>query len=422
MRPAARVRGWPFVSRFPFPASRLLAAAGVRSFVTGLVGVVLGLHLAAIGLGAELLGLVVGAGLAGGAVATALVAFGGDRWGRRATLVTATALSAAGMAGVALLDSPAPLALAAFVGMVNGMGRDRGPAQALEQSVLADGVADGARTRAFTRYTLVQDVSGAFGALAAGVPAALGGLAAMPLDAAYRWTLGGTALLSLVPLAFYAGLTGGPGATAGSGSGWVVPLSPDARRRVGRLAGLFALDSLGGGLLAGSIVTYWFFRRFGLTAEALGLVFFAARCLNALSYLAAERLAGRIGLVRTMVFTHLPSSAVLLALPVVATPATAIGLFLVREALVQMDVPARQSYVAAVTGAGERTFALAITALVRNVGWAVGPALAGLFMATLGLGAPLVAGAGLKVVYDLALFGAFRQVRPPEEEAVRARH
>jgi MFS family permease len=421
--PAAQARGRLFVSRFPFPVSRLYAAAGLRSFVIGLVGVLLGLHLAATGLGAELLGLVVGAGLAGGAVATALVAFGGDRWGRRATLVTATALSAAGLAGVALLDAPAPLALAAFIGMVNGMGRDRGPAQALEQSVLADGVADGERTRAFTRYTLVQDVSGACGALAAGVPAALGNLVAMPLDAAYRWTLGGAALLSLVPLALYAGMTGGPGAAQGSrGLRWGVPLGPDARRRVGRLAGLFALDSLGGGFLAGSIVTYWFFRRFGMTAEALGLVFFAARCLNAVSYLAAERLAGRIGLVRTMVFTHLPSSAVLLALPFVATPGAAIGLFLVREALVQMDVPARQSYVAAVTGAGERTFALGITALVRNVGWAVGPALAGVFMATLGLGAPLLAGAGLKVVYDLALFGSFRHVRPPEEEAARARH
>ncbi|MGH7645056.1 MAG: MFS transporter, partial [Gemmatimonadales bacterium] len=256
----------------------------------------------------------------------------------------------------------------------------------------------------------------------AGVPAALRGLAGVPLDTAYRWTLGGTALVSLAPLVLYAGIRGAPLAAAGGGLRWVVPLGPDARRRVGRLAGLFALDSLGGGFLAGSIVTYWFFRRFGMSAETLGLVFFAARCLNALSYLAAERLAGRIGLVRTMVFTHLPSSAVLLALPFVATPAVAIALFLLREALVQMDVPARQSYVAAVTGAGERTFALAITSLVRNVGWAAGPALAGLFMATLGLGAPLVAGAALKVVYDVALFGSFRDVRPPEEEEARGRH
>jgi len=397
-------------------SSRLYAAAGARSFATSLVGVLLGLHLAATGLGAEQIGLVVGVGLAGGALGTALVAFEGDRWGRRATLGVTTVLSAAGLAGVALLDSTPLVALAAFVGMVNGMGRDRGPAQALEQSILADGVVDGERTRAFTRYTLVQDLCGACGALAAAAPAALRALSGMPLDAAYRWILGAAAVLSLAPLALYAGVAVARAPTTPSRLRWAVPLSPDARRRIGRLAGLFALDSLGGGFLAGSIVTYWFFRRFGMTAESLGLVFFSARCLNALSYLAAERLAGRIGLVRTMVFTHLPSSAVLLALPLVATPPVAVGLFLLREALVQMDVPARQSYIAAVTGAGERTFALAITSLVRNVGWAAGPALAGLFMATLGLGAPLVAGAGLKVVYDLALFGSFRHIRPPEEE------
>ncbi|MGH7676087.1 MAG: MFS transporter [Gemmatimonadales bacterium] len=386
--------------------------------MTGLVAVLLGLHLAAMGLGAAHIGLVVGVGLAGGAVATGLVAFGGERWGRRATLGVVTVLSAAGLAGMALLGSTPIVALAAFIGMVNGMGRDRGPAQALEQSVLADGVADAERTRAFTRYTLVQDLCGAGGALAAGVPAALRALSGMPLDAAYRWTLGGTALLSLAPLVLYAGLADAPTSARGGGPRWVVPLSAQARGRVGRLAGLFALDSLGGGFLAGSIVTYWFFRRFDMGAESLGLMFFAARGLNALSYLAAERLAGRVGLVRTMVFTHLPSSAVLLALPFVATSGVAIALFLVREALVQMDVPARQSYVAAVSGAGERTFALAITSLVRNVGWAVGPALAGLFMTTFGLGAPLVAGAGLKVAYDLALFRTFEHVRPPEEEGL----
>ncbi|OGU07154.1 MAG: hypothetical protein A2W29_07980 [Gemmatimonadetes bacterium RBG_16_66_8] len=149
-------------------------------------------------------------------------------------------------------------------------------------------------------------------------------------------------------------------------------------------------------------------------------MFFAARALNALSYPAAEFLARRIGLVRTMVFTHLPSSAVLLALPFVPTPGAAVAVFLVREALVQMDVPTRQSYVAALTSPGERTFALGVTGLVRNVGWAAGPAAAGASMRALGLGAPLVIGAVLKIVYDLALFGSHRTVRPPEEEAVSA--
>jgi predicted MFS family arabinose efflux permease len=157
---------------------------------------------------------------------------------------------------------------------------------------------------------------------------------------------------------------------------------------------LFALDSLGGGLLAGSIVTYWFFRRFGLSGDVLGPVFFVARGLNAWSYLGAELLARRVGLLRGPL---------------------AIALFLAREALVQMDVPARQSYLAAVTEPGERTFALGITGLVRNVGWACGPPLAGWAMSAFGLGAPLVLGAGLKVVYDLALYASYRHVRPAEE-------
>jgi predicted MFS family arabinose efflux permease len=238
----------------------------------------------------------------------------------------------------------------------------------------------------------------------------------MPSELAHRWTFGGAALISTLPLVFYHGLDTGRGTSLGR---WV-PLSGPARRRVAGLAGLFAVDSLGGGFLAGSILSYWFFRRFGMTGEVVGLVFFAARALNALSYVAAERLAARIGLVRTMVFTHLPSSVLLFALPAVGSAPLAVGLFLVREALVQMDVPTRQSYVAAVTAPGERMFAIGATALVRNVGWACGPPLAGLLIGGLGLGAPIVAGAGLKVIYDLALFGAYRHVRPAEEQQAAA--
>jgi predicted MFS family arabinose efflux permease len=143
--------------------------------------------------------------------------------------------------------------------------------------------------------------------------------------------------------------------------------------------------------------------------------------LNALSYLAAERFARRFGLIRTMVFSHLPSSVLLLALPLVASPWAAIALFLAREALVQMDVPTRQSYVAAVVPPDARTFALGVTGIVRSAGWAVGAPLAGLSMGALGIAAPLYAGAVLKIAYDLALFGAFRRVRPPEEERAGAR-
>lgn len=397
---------------------RIYGAAAVRSFTTGLTGVLLGLYLAEAGMSAGEVGLVVGAGLGGGALATGFIAFHGEPLGRRGALVAVSALSAGGLVVVAGADSVALLAGAAFCGMVNGMGRDRGAAQTLDQSILADSVPAANRTNAFTRYTLVQDVAGAIGSLAAGLPAVLGrsGVSLLP---AYRWTLAAAAVLSVVPLVLYAGMRSDSDRPRSTGPVTErAPLGTESRRRVRGLAGLFALDSLGGGLLAGSIVTYWFFRRFGLSGDVLGLIFFAARGLNALSYVAAEFLARRLGLVRTMVFTHLPSSVVLAALPFVSSGPLAIVLFLVREALVQMDVPVRQSYVAAITQPGERTFALGVTSVVRNAGWAGGPPVAGWAMSALGLGAPLLLGAGLKIVYDLALYAAYRHIRPPEETGV----
>ncbi len=356
--------------------------------------------------------------MAGMATGTALAAFFGERLGRRRALIGCALLSGFGLAGVALSSSVGALAVAALLGMVNGMGRDRGAAQTLEQSLLADAATDAERTRAFTRYSFVQDVGGALGSLAAALPALLERtLAATAVDAS-RWVLLGAAMLTLGAAALYLSLAPEPRAPRSGPTWWRVPLSPVARQRVGGLVGLFALDSVGGGFLAGSILTYWFFRRFGLSGDVLGPVFFAARALNALSYLVAERLAARIGLVRTMVFTHLPSSAVLCVLPFLGNAPLAIALFLVREALVQMDVPTRQSYVAAVTSPGERTFALGATGLVRNAGWAVGPPAAGVAMTAFGIGAPLVIGAGLKMVYDLALYASYRNVRPPEEGAV----
>jgi MFS family permease len=400
--------------------TRLIAAAAVRSLATGLVGVLLGLYLGQLGLDTGALGLVVGTGLAGIAAGTTVVAFLGDRWGRRRTLITTTLLSAAGLLAMARAATIVPLALAALLGMVNGMGRDRGPAQTLEQSLLADGVPDRRRTRAFTRYTLAQDLAAAAGALAAALPALVAGARHVPLLTATRWTFvgAGVVLLGSVPLYLTLPWDEPRPSRPSPGPWWRIPLSRGGRRRVGGLAGLFALDSLGGGFLAGAIVTFWFFRRFGLGGDVLGPVFFAARLLNATSYLAAEWLAARIGLVRTMVFTHLPSSAVLCALPLVPTAGAAIALFLLRESLVQMDVPARQSYISAVTAPGERTFALGVTGVVRNTGWAVGAPLGGLAMGAAGLGAPLVIGAGLKMVYDVGLFAAFRHVRAPEERPV----
>jgi predicted MFS family arabinose efflux permease len=181
------------------------------------------------------------------------------------------------------------------------------------------------------------------------------------------------------------------------------------------LAALFALDSLGGGFLGSALVAYWFFERYGLSEEQIAALFFAARGLNAVSHLGAAWLAGRIGLVNTMVFTHLPSSVFLMAAPAAPAPGLAAGLFLAREGLVEMDVPTRQSYVLAIVRPEERTYASGITNLTRNLGWAAGPFIAGAVMQHVALAGPLLIGGSLKILYDVLLYRSFKNVKEPEQ-------
>jgi predicted MFS family arabinose efflux permease len=393
----------------------LSAAAGLRAFCIGLTGVLLGLHLARLGYSAGRVGLVIGAGLAGNALATAILAAFPGRIERRTALIVTTVLSAFGLIGVAAGSEPLWLAGIAFVGLLNGMGRDRGPAQVVEQSLLADRMTEAEGPRVMARYTATQDVLGGLGSLAAGLPDLIPG---DPIHIT-RLLLAAAGILTLTGVAIYLWLL--PGASTAVGSDRILPRpDPATRRRVRAITGLFALDSLGGGFLAGSILSYWFFKRFGLSGSAIGPIFLAARALNVASYFGADLLARRIGLIRTMVFTHLPSSVFLLLLPWATTPALAILLFLAREALVQMDVPARQAFIAAVTRPGERVYAFGVTGLVRNVGWAVGPGLAGGSVELFGLGAPLVLGAGLKMVYDVMLYRSWGRL-PSTHEAAGAR-
>jgi predicted MFS family arabinose efflux permease len=187
------------------------------------------------------------------------------------------------------------------------------------------------------------------------------------------------------------------------------------RRAVAKLAALFGIDSLGGGFLSSALIAYWFFERYGFSERQLAMLFFAARMLNAVSHVAAAWLARRIGLLNTMVLTHLPSSVLLMAAPAASSGALAATLFLARESLVEMDVPTRQSYVMAIVPPHRRTYASGVTNLTRTVGWAAGPPVAGFVMQYVVLAAPLFIGGGLKIAYDVVLYRSFRHVRPPEE-------
>jgi predicted MFS family arabinose efflux permease len=177
---------------------------------------------------------------------------------------------------------------------------------------------------------------------------------------------------------------------------------------------LFGIDSLGGGFLSSALIAYWFFQRFGLSETALAGLFFAARVLNAVGHLAAAWIARRIGLVNTMVLTHLPSSLFMMAAPLAPTAGIASALFLCREALVEMDVPTRQSYVMAIVAPEERSVASGVTNVTRNIGWAAGPSMAGLVMQH-ALAAPIFIGGTMKIAYDVLLYASFRNIRPPEE-------
>jgi len=390
------------------------AAAFLRSVGVGLTGVLLALYLAQAGLSAGAIGAIVAAGLAGGAAATLLVTLGADRLGRRVTLLTLGALTAAGGVALALASDFWVFFAAAFFGMVNGMGRDRGGAVALEQAMLPETVSAERRTWALAFYNLALDTGGALGSLAAALPFVFRESRSFGTLDSYRATFGLYAALMLVAAALYVGLTAR--VEVHTGQRPVPPVSPESKRIVYKLSALFTLDSIGGGFLANTLLAYWFFRRFGVGEEWLGPLFFAAGLANAGSHLGAAWLGGRIGLVNTMVFTHIPANLLLLAVPFAPSFGWAAALFLVRECLIRMDVPTRQSYTLAVVAPSERTFASGVTNLTRNASWAVAPSLAGWLMQSAAtLSAPLFFGSGLKIVYDLLLYRAFRHLPAPEE-------
>lgn len=396
--------------------SLIYIAAWMRSFGIGLLGVVLGVFLYREGFSSTVIGLVIAAGLAGSAAGTVFITFKADRLGRRRTLFFLSLLTAAGVLPLIFHFGLPTMILVAFVGMLNGMGSDRSPAFALEQATIPGLVPDVKRTWALAWYSVVLDASGAVGALAAGIPIAAQKWWNVDLGHSYRLLFIGYAAVNVLTALLYLLLS--PEVEVRKAGLPLQPrsaISPETKSTVRRLSALFSIDAFGGGFLTDALVSYWFFRRFGIAESRLALLFFTVHVLNALSHLGAAWLAKRIGLIKTMVFTHLPSSVFLIAAAFMPSPRWAILLFLLRESLVEMDVPTRQSYVAAVVKPEERTFAAGVTNLVRNGAWAAASAVAGVFMQQVAFAAPLLLGGGLKIIYDGLLWRAFRHLVPPEE-------
>jgi MFS family permease len=390
----------------------LYITAFLRAVTTSLTGVLLGVYLAKRELTAAAFGAVISAGLLGAAAAAVAATFAGDRIGRRRFLLGLTGLSVAGTVAFALSSGPVTLGVAAFVGMMNGMGKDRGAALILEQAALPSLVSDKRRTSTIAWYSMLQDIGHGVGAALATLVPVLGAAADLPATNAHRVLFLGCGGLGSLTFVLYLALGS---ALEPAAAGPERPLTARSRSILTRISALFALDSLGGGFLTAAMLSYFFFERFGAGEAVIGGLFAAARVMNAGSHLAAAWLAERVGLVNTMVFTHLPSSLLLMTVAAAPNFEVAAILFLLREGLVEMDVPTRQSYVLAVVEPEERTFASGVTNLVRLAAWAVAPLLAGVLSGSGSLHAPLIVGASMKIVYDLLLWRAFRAVRPPEE-------
>jgi MFS family permease len=377
----------------------LLGARGLRAFGFGFSAVLIGVYLERRGLSPGLIGLTLGIGLAAASLSGLASASLAARVGRRRTLSIAGLLMALTGLDLALAAEPAMLIAAGLTGMLGAASVDLGPFASVEQAVLAEAVPPAARSVAFGRYSLTAGLFNAAGGLAATL--ASGDSTGSAFFFLYAAIGGVTAVLPL----FMSSRVEAPGQ----------PVAFGKFRPLAGLAALFALDSLGGGFVANSVIAYWLHVRFAVDLQVLGPLFAAVAVLQALSYEVSGRLGERFGLINTMVFTHLPSNLLLVLVPFSPNLAWAAGLLLARFALSQMDVPARQAYVVSIVPPEERAGAVAMTGAVRGVAQSFGPVLAGLAIGAASFGLPFFAGGALKVVYDLALFAGFRNRRAAHE-------
>jgi MFS family permease len=394
----------------------IYGAALLRGLAAGAISVLAAVYLAKRGFDEAALGVVLSAGMAGVLAGTIFGTYFADRIGRRSSLVMLALLAAVGGALLVATDTLWAAALVAFFGMLNTQGSDRGAAQALEQAILPATTTDADRTQVFARYNAIADVGGAAGALLAALPALLRDRLQVPELHAYDATVLVYAALILIVAVLYARLSAQvESAPVPSLADLAHDAPPSIRRQVRKFAGLAALDAIGGGFIGSALIAYFLYARFGVNEAELALLFVVARLVTVVSHFVAAWLARRIGLVNTMVFTHIPSSLLLLTLPIAPTFGVAAVLFILREGLSEMDVPTRQSYLMAIVPPHERAWAAGISQLARAAGRMVSPALAGAAMQAGALWLPLAAGAAIKIVYDLLLWRAFRQIKPPEE-------
>jgi predicted MFS family arabinose efflux permease len=394
-------------------ARRILIARGLRAFGDGFVALLVPIYLVELGFSALAVGAIVTSTLIGTALLTLWVGMVANRYSLRRLLLAAAVLMAATGAGFALTTAFWPLLLIAFVGTMNPTSGDASIFLPLEQAALTQTVEPRRRTALFARYSVIGSLLGALGIMAAAAPDMLtyarpeGRLGVMQLMFALY------ALLGLISFWLYRPLSP---AIETSDASQHKPLG-QSKRLVYGLAALFGMDSFGTGFLVQSLLALWLYQRFQISVTAAATILFWSGICSAVSYLIAVPIAERIGLINTMVFTHLPSNLLLAMVPFAPDLTTAIVLLLARSALSQMDVPTRASYVMAVVAPEERPAAASVTAVPKTFAWAAGSLISGYLLSVSTFGWPLLIGGVVKAAFDILLLLKFQKVRPPEEMA-----
>ena len=388
----------------------LYAARGLRGFGDGFAIIILPVYLSVVGFSPQQIGIVASASLLGTAALTLITGFIAPRFELRHLFLAGAGLIVFTGLVFPAAETFAPVLLVAFIGSINPSGGDLGMLVPLEHALLTKETADRDRTSVFARYSLIGALTSAIGALAAALPALLASNG-WPKLAAIKVMFYLYAALGLLASFLYRRLSRDHSHATSAPK---TALGP-SKSIVYKLAALFSMDAFAGGFVVQSLLALWLFQRFNLSLEAASIYFFCASLLGAMSFPVAAWLAGRIGLVNTMVFTHIPSSICLIAAAFSSDLTVVLALLLVRSALSQMDVPTRSSYVMAVVTPAERTAAASVTAVPRSLASSVSPAIAGFMLAGPFSGLPLVVCGCLKIGYDLALLRMFRHTKPPEE-------
>jgi MFS family permease len=395
----------------------LLAARILRTFGYGFLSVIIAIYLRFLGFDDVHIGLLLGSTLVNSVVFTLFASFYADRIGRRKLLVIYASLMSVSGVIFTFTDNYYLLILAAFIGTINVTGSETGAFLTIEQAILPQTIKDKKKMNTlFALYNMLGTFAMSGGILLSGLPSLLQEqYSALSNVESIRILFGLYSTVGLVVMIIYIMVSGEIEIKSSIKRTVKQPLSPKSKRIVGKLSGLFAIDSFAGGFVIQSVLSLWFFTRFGADLTTLSYIFSAAGILTAFSYIAAAKIADRIGLVNTMVFTHIPSNLLLILVAFAPTLQLAIIFYLIRTSLSQMDVPTRQSYIVSIVDDDERIAASGLTNVSRNIAQTVSPSVIGyIFQSFLSLAGPFVLGGVIKIIYDLALYFNFRNIKAKE--------